>query len=212
MRPSQHLAPGQIVEKVRGLRWAARNLAMDLRYGGSLAGTEPASSAGTAPVTNSQYSVLPHIFAGRIGPHDVLVDVGCGKGRVINWWLSQGLRNRMVGIELDPEVASAAASRLRRFANVSIVNEDATVWLPDDATLAYMYSPFNAATMARFKEHVAERFAGKDITLLYWNPQFVDAFFDDPRFSTHMVDLRSVLDPRIQGTHRRFAVVRLAPA
>jgi SAM-dependent methyltransferase len=217
MRPSNHplvTAPRQIAGRFRALTWVARNMAMDLRFGGCLAGTLESRfrDRGAADVTNSQYSVLPHIFAGRIGPHDVLVDVGCGKGRVINWWLSQGLRNRMVGIELDPEVASAAASRLRRFANVSIVNEDATVWLPDDATLAYMYSPFNAATMARFKEHVAERFAGKDITLLYWNPQFVDAFFDDPRFSTHMVDLRSVLDPRIQGTHRRFAVVRLAPA
>ena len=145
-------------------------------------------------------------------PRDVLVDVGCGKGRVINWWLSQGLRNRMVGIELDPEVASATARRLRRFPNVSIVNEDATVWMPDDATVAYMYSPFDASVMARFKEHVAERFAATGLTLLYWNPQFVDLFFDDERFGTHLVDLRSVLDPRIDGTHRRFAVVRLSPA
>ena len=196
------------------MTWVARNMAIDLRYGASLAGTIESRfrDRGAADVTNSQYSVLPHIFRGRIGPDDVLVDVGCGKGRVINWWLSQGLRNRIVGIELDPEVASATARRLRRFANVSIVNEDATAWMPDDATLAYMYSPFDAAVMARFRDHVAERFARSGVTLLYWNPQFVDVFFDDPRFDTHLVELRSVLDPRIQGMHRRFAVVRLAPA
>lgn len=206
-------APAQIGRKVRGLTWAARNVALDLRYGGSLAGTIESRfrDQGAADVTNSQYSVLPHVFAGQIGPQDVLVDVGCGKGRVINWWLSQGLRNRMVGIELDPEVASATARRLRRFPNVSIVNEDATAWMPDDATVAYMYSPFDASVMARFKEHVAERFAARGLTLLYWNPQFVDLFFGDERFRTHLVDLRSVLDPRIDGTHRRFAVVRLSP-
>jgi precorrin-6B methylase 2 len=75
-----------------------------------------------------------HIFVGRIEPNDVLVDVGCGKGRVTNWWLSQGLRNRMVGIELDPDVASATEKRLRRFSNVTILNEDATAWMPDDAS------------------------------------------------------------------------------
>jgi hypothetical protein len=33
---------------------------------------------------------------------------------VINWSLSRGLRNRIVGIELEPEVASATAKRLAR--------------------------------------------------------------------------------------------------
>lgn len=204
-------APGQLAAKLRALTWVARNMALDLRYGASLAGTIPSRSPDVAPVTNSQYSVLPHIFAGHIGHDDVLVDVGCGKGRVINWWLSQGLRNRIVGIELEAEVASSTARRLRRFPNVTIVNEDATTWMPHDATLVYMYSPFGAEIMARFKERLADQFAGKGIKLLYWNPQFVDVFLADPRFSTYSVELRAVLDPRIEGTHRRFAVVRLAP-
>src|SRR5262245_31735372 len=121
-------SPAHLAAKARGLRWAARNLAMDLRYGASLAGTAPPRAEGTAAVVNSQYSVLPYVFGDRIRPHDVLVDVGCGKGRVINWWLSQGLRNRMVGIEHNPEIASATARRLRRFRNVTIVNRDATSW------------------------------------------------------------------------------------
>jgi hypothetical protein len=204
---------GHMSAKLRGLRWVARNFALDLRYGSSLAGTIDSRfrDRGAADVVNSQYSVLPHIFAGRIGPSDVRVDVGCGKGRVINWWLSQRLRNRMVGIELDPDVASATETRLRRFSNVTIVNEDATAWMPDDASLVYMYSPFNAGVMRRFKQRLVEQFGQQGITLLYWNPQFVEVFFDDPHFSTHMVDLVAVLDPRIEGTHRRFAVVQLQP-
>ena len=203
-------APAQIADKVRGLKWAARNLAMDLRFGGSLAGTLPARTEGTADVVNSQYSVLPYVFADRIGAHDVLVDVGCGKGRVINWWLSQGLRNRMIGIEHNREVAAATAKRLRRYGNVTIVNEDATSWMPDDATVAYMYSPFGVEIMGRFKERVAEEYAGRGVTLLYWNPQFVEVFLADSRFDTEVHELPSGLDPRLQGMHRRFAVVRLS--
>jgi hypothetical protein len=179
MLPARHLAPGRIVEKARGLRWAARNLATDLRFGGSLAGTEPPASPGTAPVTNSQYSVLPHIFAGQIRSSDVLVDVGCGKGRVINWWLSRGLRNPIFGIEHHREVAGATAARLRRHRNVTVVNEDAT------------------------------RYAGRGFRLLYWNPQFVEVFVGDPRFATEVLELPAETDARLQGTHRRYATIAL---
>ncbi len=155
--------------------------------------------------------MLPHIFSGRVGPTDVLVDVGCGKGRVINWWLSRGLRNRMVGIEIEPDVAAATARRLRSYPNVTIVNADATTAVPDDATLLYLYSPFDQATMRRLKSDLEQRFATRGITALYWNPQFVDAFENDPRWTTELIELADLGDPRIAGTHRRYAVVQLPP-
>ena len=203
---------GETRTKVSGLRWAARNLATDLRYGASLAATIESRhrDKGAANVTNSQYSVLPHIFAQRIGPDGVLVDVGCGKGRVINWWLSQGFRNRMVGIELDADVASATAARLRRFPNVTIVNQDATAWMPDDATIAYLYSPFSASVMERFKAHLVDRFGERGITLLYWNPQYVEVFLNDPSWTTRLVELTDVADPRIAGSHGWYAVIQRA--
>jgi hypothetical protein len=54
------------------------------------------------------------------------------------------------------EVASTIDRRLRRFGNVAIVNDDATKWMPDDATI-YMYSPFNAAVMRHFRDASALR-------------------------------------------------------
>jgi hypothetical protein len=65
--------------------------------------------------------------------------------------------------------------------------------------------------MERFREHVARRFAGKGLTMLYLNPAFVDVFEGDPRFAAEVSEL-PILDPRIEGRHRRLAVVRLAPA
>jgi SAM-dependent methyltransferase len=201
-----------IRRRVTAAGWVVRNFILDARYGGILAGTVRSRRRGAADVTNSPYSVLPHIFSGRIGPTDVLVDVGCGKGRVINWWLSRGLRNRIVGIEIEPDIAAAAARRLRSFPNVTIVNADATTAVPDDATLLYLYSPFDRATMRRLKSDLERRFASRGITALYWNPQFVDVFADDPRWATELIELADLGDPRIAGTHRRYAVVQLRPS
>ena len=62
---------------------------MDLRYGGLLRGTLPNRflHLGAHHAANTPYFILPIIFDGIIHDDDVLVDVGCGKGRVLNWWL-----------------------------------------------------------------------------------------------------------------------------
>lgn len=187
-----------------------RTVAIDLRYGAILAGNAPSRGPGAYVVANTPYSVLPHIFARRIRRDDVLVDVGCGKGRVINWWLSRGLRNRLVGIEVDPDVASATRKRLRSFPNVTIVCADAAVAVPDDATLLYLYNPFDRAATERFKENLAQRFA-RGIRTLYWNPHWVEVFEDDPRWDVEVMELPHVSDPRIAGAHRRYAALTLRP-
>jgi hypothetical protein len=190
-----------------------RSLLLDLRYGGSLAGNVKTRhrAAGAYNVVNTPYSVLPHMFAGRIREGDVLVDVGCGKGRVLNWWLSRGLRNRLVGIEMNPEIAASTAKRLRRHDNVTVVSGDATTAIPDDATLLYLYNPFDGPTMQRFKSMLVERFRRRGITLLYWNTEALDVWRDDPRWDVDLVELDDVSDPRIGGTHDHYAVVSLAP-
>ena len=208
------LAPGHISARLRRAGWIARSLVTDLRYGGVLRGNISSRyrGAGAYNVVNSPYSGLPHIFRGRIGPQDVLVDVGCGKGRVINWWLDQGLRNRIVGIEIDPDVASDTARRLSAFGNVAIVHDDATTGVPDDATLLYMYNPFDRDATARFKDNLAWQFRGRGITAVYWNPQWLEVFEGDPRWTTQLIELTKVSDPRIRGMDRTYAVVALRPA
>jgi SAM-dependent methyltransferase len=203
-------APGPIRRRVKTGAWIARTVATDLRYGAILSGTARSRGAGAYAVANTPYSALPHIFAGRIRREDVLVDVGCGKGRVINWWLSRGLRNRIVGIEIDPGVASATRRRLRSFPNVTILNGDAATAVPDDATLLYLYNPFDRATTERFKANLAQRFAG-DVTVIYWNPHWVEVFEDDPRWAVQVMELPRVSDPRIAGAHRRYAAIMLQP-
>lgn len=203
----------QIGIQLKAAPLIVRSFFTDLRYGRLLTGVVKTQHRhlGAHNVVNSPYSVLPHIFAGRIGPRDVLVDIGCGKGRVINWWLSQGVHNRIVGIEINPEVAAVTAKRLRRHPNVTIVSGDATAAIPPDATLLYMYSPFDRPAMERFRAMLAERFAARGITLLYWNADYVDVFRDDPDWKVDTVALHDVPDPRIGGSHGSYAAVTLRP-
>jgi tRNA G46 methylase TrmB len=127
-----------------------------MRYGGLLGGETNTRYAhiGARETANCDYEALSRIFANRIKASDVLVDIGCGKGRVINWWLHNGCRNRIIGIELDEEIANRTRQRLRRYKNVSIITGDAIQNLTADGTLFYLYNPFKEHIMEAFKKRL----------------------------------------------------------
>lgn len=160
-----------------------RNVRLDLRYGSFLGGMIPTSYAhlGAEDVGNSDYAVLPALFAGRIQDGDVLVDVGCGKGRVLNWWLAQGLDNRIVGLELDAAVAARTARRLRRYENVRIEAGDAIANLPADGNVFYLFNPFKKPVVERFVAALKTRLAsGRRLVVVYYNCRHLDVFENDP--------------------------------
>lgn len=160
-----------------------RNLLLDIRYGAFLGGTRksPYAHLGVQDTANTDYGVLPLIFRDVIQDSDVLVDIGSGKGRVINWWLSRGLRNSIFGIELDKRVASAAQRRLRRYTNVKIICGDAISKLPANGTIFYIYNPFSRPWVTALKDALAPIFArGGSRILFYYNCIHVCAFKEDP--------------------------------
>jgi hypothetical protein len=163
-----------------------RTIAIDLRYGGHCGGTRPSrfESLGAAVTMSTEYHHLDELFhrAGiRIDQADVLVDIGCGKGRVINYWLARGYRNRIIGLELDPDVADSVRRRTRSWPNVAIVTGDAVENLPGDGTIFYAFNPFNAAVMARLKAQMEALFRGsREVVLLYYNCHYMGVFQDDP--------------------------------
>src|SRR5262245_61788600 len=95
--------------------------AIDLVYGGGLCRTdlnEAIYKDGRHTKVHSSYHVLRDIFSRvPISKGDVLVDVGCGDGRVINFWLSQGLKNPIIGIEVVEAVADRTRQRYRKYKN-----------------------------------------------------------------------------------------------
>lgn len=169
-----------------------RNALIDLRYGGLLNGSVMSRYAqlGSLETSNNDYEALSHIFANRIKPSDVLVDIGCGKGRVINWWLHSGCRNRIIGIELDEEIANRTRQRLRKYKNVTIIAGDAIQNIPADGTLFYLFNPFTADVMEAFKVHLMSLFdKDHDITILYYRCNSVDVFRNDPAWIVEVTDV-----------------------
>lgn len=173
-----------------------RNAIRDLRYGALLGGTVRSryEHLGAHDVGNADYDDLAILFAAaEVAPDDVIVDVGAGKGRAVNWLLRHHPGNRVVGIELDPEICAATARRLRKHPQVEIVCGDAIELLPADGTLFYLFNPFEADVMARFRDTLAERRAGRGRTrIVYYNVKALDLFEDDPRFAVRRLD-----DPRL---------------
>jgi SAM-dependent methyltransferase len=172
-----------------------RNAVRDLRYGGLLGGTVRTRYAhlGAHDIGNADYDDLAILFSELdVTPEDVLVDVGCGKGRSTNWFLSRFPRNTIYAIELDPDIFAATAKRLHKHANVKLLCGDATELLPTDGTIFYLFNPFDEAVMGRFIEALltlkpaAE--GAKPTTVIYYNYKFLDLFRDNPRFTVRLVE------------------------
>lgn len=168
------------------------NVAYDLRFGEILRGEIPTrfSELGAERSSNISYYALSLIFKDeKIAPDDVLVDVGCGKGRMINWWLSRRLRNQIVGLEIDPEIAAHTRDRLQKYRTVTIVTGDGIENLPADGSLFFLYNPFQQSVVSRFKERILQLPRRDKIRIYYYNCLHADVFENDPRFSVDYLNL-----------------------
>jgi SAM-dependent methyltransferase len=180
----------------------ARSAVRDLRHGRPLGGTVRTryGHLGAFHSTNSPYEDLDRVFEGvQVAPDDVIVDVGCGKGRSLNWLLDRFPRNAIVGIELDPDICRATARRLRRRPNVTIVCADASTAVPPEGTIFYLFNPFDGTVMSRFAAALAER--ARPATIVYYNARHLEPFYADARFAVTELD-----DPALA---HRSAIVRL---
>jgi hypothetical protein len=188
----------------RRARRTLRAAALDMRSGRLLGGTRPSRFAqyGAIQTQSTPYEALEAIFAAvPIASDDVLVDVGCGKGRVIHWWLMRGLRNRMIGLEIDPDVAATTARSFRRHANVEIRVGDALTALPREGTIWYLFNPFNRDATARFTEALLQARHDRGAVVVFFNLHHAD-LFAPPRWKVETVSSPS-------GIYGPMAVIRL---
>jgi hypothetical protein len=95
------------------LMGAAATSYFDMRYGGKLCRTRDDSSVGDGyfVIDHTPYAALRAMFDRVRIERETPVDVGCGEGRVINFWLSRYPSNPIVGIEANQVAARSAARR-----------------------------------------------------------------------------------------------------
>jgi hypothetical protein len=129
-----------------------------------------------------RYDVLKRLFQQvPISPKDILVDVGCGKGRVIGWWLANDCSNHIIGIELDSRIASKTAMRFAGVQNVEIIVGNVIENFPAEGTLFWLYNPFNERVMAAFADKL-KQVCRDEVRLIYAQAKHISVFRDDPSF------------------------------
>ncbi len=161
------------------LTWALRTVWLDLRLGGYAGGRRPSRfhHLQSTDVQSMGYRGIDDAMGGvDLSDQDVLTDIGCGRGRVLNYWLSRERPNRIVGVELDPDVAARTAHRLRRFPQVQIVTGDAVALTPADATVCFLFNPFGGSVVRRWHDAVLARSTRDRLTVVYVHPLHLDVF------------------------------------
>lgn len=172
------------------LREFLLNTFLDLRYSGrSLNGNIKTSykKMGANDIYHTKYSALPLIFRFvPVNKDDVLVDVGCGKGRVIIYWLSRRYRNKIVGLEIDKKIAVRTSKYFTKYKNVTIIPGNAISNLPENGTIFYFYNPFSKEIVKQFEVTLAAMYQRKPITIIYYNPKSIDVFQNDKWSTKHI--------------------------
>lgn len=203
---------------------------------GLLPGTRIAAGTGFAPEDlTAYYGVAPSILHGVIDlwlrecapqqpiERTVFLDVGAGKGRAM-MLASQYPFLRVEGVELNTELAAAAERNLQLWreselanalAPVTLHQADATSYpLPTEATLAYLFHPFEEKLLRRFLRHIARslREHPRPFDLVYVNAEH-DSLLDRHRglrrlwmgrvpMSTadHLADLEAISEQKEYGS------------
>jgi SAM-dependent methyltransferase len=164
---------------MRGLRWEYRR-----RWTADVEGYVYLDDMGHEPgnrVWHHPSNWLPTLLALRrlrLGPDDVVADLGAGKGAALLVAAEFPVR-RLTGVELVEELADVArrnvdANRDRmRAQDVEVVNSDVLCWpIPDDLTVVYLYSPFFGDLFGHIMEHLFEAHdsAPRPLRLVYNYP------------------------------------------
>lgn len=146
------------------------DLQRDLQIcGRSLEGDERSRFAaqGAHSPTPTPYAVLGDLL-GPLGLTDDshLLDVGCGRGRVLAFFVGEGLSGRITGVELDPALAAEAAAWSRRYDNVEVLCGSVLELDLSGFTHVYLFNPFDTPVLREFLDRL-ERSARAPVTLVH---------------------------------------------
>jgi len=101
------------------------------------------------------FTVRSALKALTVRPDDVLIDFGCGKGRVVLMAARYPFK-RVIGVDVSGALISIARRNVARNADrlrckdIALIQADAADYeVPDDVTIAYFYKPFTGETFAK---------------------------------------------------------------
>jgi hypothetical protein len=185
----------------------------DQMHGVDTSGLVPATHLVTGHANDEHitayYGVAPSILRALIGhwresgpPHPIedytFIDVGAGKGRGLLVASEYSFR-KVVGIELNPEMAAIARQNVEhwsrvhsedptaaRLAPIELFEQDALDFeLPGTPTLLFLFHPFEAPVLKQLLRRIETQFAKRPGTLdlLYVNAECADVIDRNPAFT-----------------------------
>lgn len=119
---------------------------------------------------------------------NTIVDVGCGKGRVFNYLLYKGLKNKMIGYEINTLVADKTKKRLSKYKNVEILSDDIFNDFPKEGDIFYLYNPFKEEMMREFMSEIL-KIKDRNPIIIYNTPILINLFYNDENFTCEKFDL-----------------------
>ncbi len=131
-------------------------------------------------LTNFPYEATPYLVLERllecnyISKKDLLIDFGCGKGRV-DFFFSSNTKCKSIGIEFskilyDRAIKNKESSNLNR---VEFINTDAKDYqIPDDSTRFYFFNPFSIDVLKIILKRINESYkkTKREILLFFYYP------------------------------------------
>lgn len=128
------------------------------------------------PYEPTPYDVLERLAgSGLIGQNDVVLDYGCGKGRV-SFFLSYRTKAKAIGIEYDARIYASAMDNLK--SSVSKAKADFVLTRAEEyevsaqITRCYFFNPFSVEILRKVMARIIESY--------YENPREVLLFFYYP--------------------------------
>ena len=128
------------------------------------------------PYEPTSYSVLDRLVASElIGEEDVVLDYGCGKGRV-DFLLSYRTKAKTIGIEYDEHIYKIAAENLShvisRVKPQFLLTRAEEYEVPSEVNRCYFFNPFSVEILRKVMARIIESY--------YEDPREIFLFFYYP--------------------------------
>ena len=128
------------------------------------------------PYEPTPYSVLERLAnSGLIRKKDVLLDYGCGKGRV-DFFLSYQTKTETIGIEYDERIYNSALENKKSYVSgrkVEFVLTNAEKYeVPPEVNRCYFFNPFSVEILRKVMARIMESYYDnpREIMLMFYYP------------------------------------------
>ena len=126
------------------------------------------------PYEPTPYCVLERLAeSGLIGPGDVVLDYGCGKGRV-DFFLARETGAKTIGIEYDERIFDLAMeNRKSSSAKADFVLANAERYeVPENVTCCYFFNPFSVEILHKVMARIIESWYEfpREVMLFFYYP------------------------------------------